>query len=282
MQRWLVISNCQTAGLANCLQSQTSEVSVSGLDTAMIKASPWRMNARLAKFDRLFLYTHARPEIPKAKIGRIPVHVGVPILTFRAYHPDLIYIFNRDKPLSGPIGHYHSAIAFACYLKGIRASDAISYFTGHFYEKCGYFDLWEPERDRVIKEFDEFGLDISPYFRDWGRKNAFMYSYNHPRIQPLYDMASALLTSQGYSAQRSDAVPHDNLANSAIFAVYPEVGEVLGVRGQYEFRSTGNYKPISLNEYVNGCYESYTSTPIQSMRPFPEFSAQVDHITTLL
>jgi len=282
VQRWLVVSNCQTAGLANCIQSQTSDVSVFGLDTAMFKSKPWRMNAMIAKFDKLFLYEHVRPEIPKAKLDKVPVHVGVPIITFRAYHPDLIYIFNREKPLSGPIGHYHSAIAFACYRKGISPSDAVSYFTGTFYEKCGYFDLWEPERDRVIREFGAFGLDIHPYFRDWGRKNAFMYSYNHPRIQPIYDMASALLKSQGYAAKRSDAVPHDNLANSAIFAVYPEVGEVLGVRGQYEFRSVGNYRPMSLSEYVAGCYEAYQSIPGESMRPFPEFAGQVDHIMTLL
>ncbi|GFE75532.1 hypothetical protein NTCA1_31810 [Novosphingobium sp. TCA1] len=109
-----------------------------------------------------------------------------------------------------------------------------------------------------------------------------MYSYNHPRIGPLYDMASALLSSAGLEPRRSDLIPQDNLASSAIFAVYPEIGEALGVAGNYEFRAVGDYRPMGLREYLTRCYALYDSLPAENLTPFPEFSDQVDRISNLL
>jgi len=282
MERWLVISNCQTVGLANCLQAQTSEIAVTGLDTGRFNAGRWRMNARMREYDRLLIYPAIMPEIPKARLDRIGTHVSLPIVTFHAYHPDLIYFFYRGRPLSGPISHYHSAIAFACYRAGISAQDALAYFNGAFYERCGYLDVWAPERARLLAEFDACDLDIRSCLPKWGRTGAFMYSNNHPRIRPIYDMASMLLQAQGYTPQRSDLLPHDNLASSPAFAVYPEIGEALGVPGQYLFRAARNYQPISLAEYVTGCYALYATISPAEMVPFPEFRAQLDRIATLL
>lgn len=276
------MSNCQTVGLANCIQAQTAEVAVTALDPGMFRARPIRLNARMGKFDKLLVYPGIRSELPKAKLERISVHVEMPIVTFRAYHPDLIYIFDRGRPLSGPLSHYHSAIAFACHSKGLAIADAQAYFKGAFYEACGYLDLWVSERNRLLSEFDACGLDMRARFRDWGRERAFMYSYNHPRIGPLYDMASALLSSAGLEPCRSDLIPQDNLASSAIFPVYPEIGEALGVPGCYEFRAVGNYRPIGLREFLTRCYALYDRIPAANLTPFPEFSDQVDRIAALL
>jgi hypothetical protein len=282
VEQWLVMSNCQTMGLANCIQAQTPEVAVTALDPGMFKARPMRLNARMGKFDKLLIYPGIRPEVGRAKLERIAAHVELPIVTFRAYHPDLIYIFDRGRPLSGPLSHYHSAIAFACHRKGLAVADAQGYFNGAFYETCGYLDLWARERDRLLAEFDACGLDIRTRFRNWGRERAFMYSYNHPRIGPLYDMASALLSSAGLEPRRSDLIPQDNLASSAIFAVYPEIGEALGVAGNYEFRAVGDYRPMGLREYLTRCYALYDSLPAENLTPFPEFRDQVDRISNLL
>lgn len=282
MERWLVMSNCQTVGLANCLQAQTSEIEVVALDPGKFNRQKWRANGRMAGFDRLLIYPAIQSEVPRARLDRIGRHVTLPIITFRGYHPDLIYIFNRGKPLSGPVSHYHSAIAFACYLQGIGPEDAQRYFTGQFYERCGYLDFWTAERDRLLAEFAGAGLDIGRDFAGWGRAAAFMYSYNHPRIQPIYDMASALLQAQGVSPRRSDLIPHDNLAGNAAFAVYPEIGEALGVRGQYEFRTGRDYRPMDLPDYLARCHALYAAMPAGDLEPFPEFRRQVEHIRTLL
>jgi len=282
MERWLVMSDCQTVGLANCLQAQVSGIEISPLDPGRFNSQSCRANYRMRGFDRLLINPAILRAVPKAKINRITKHVQLPSITFRGYHPDLIYIFNRGRPLGGPTSHYHSAIVYACYLQGIGPADVTSYFNGHFFERCGYFNVWAGERDRLFVEFESVGLNIRPYFGDWGRRSAFMYSYNHPRIQPLYDMASELLKSLEISPNRSDLFPHDNLAGNTIFAVYPEIGEALGVRGQYEFRAAGNYRSIDLNEYIGECYLLYDKIPDGDLEPFPEFKDQVNHIKALL
>lgn len=276
------MSNCQTVGLANCLQAQASGIEVSPLDPGKFKAQRWRANAEMRGYDRLLIYPAIQSEVPKAKVERIGSHVQLPIITFRGYHPDLIYLHNRGRPLGGPISHYHSAIAFACYLQGIGPKEATSYYNGQFFERCGYHDIWSGERDRLIAEFAAAGLDIRRHFLDWGRGSAFMYSYNHPRIRPLYDMASALLESLDLPPRRSDLIPHDNLANSAIFAIYPEIGENVGVQGQYEFRAAGNYRSIGLAEYIDRCFALYATLQVRDLEPFHEFRGQVTHIRTLL
>lgn len=282
MERWLVISNCQTVGLANCLQAQAPGIEISALDPGSFKRQRWRANGRMRRFDRLLIYPAIQSEMPTAKIQRIGTHVHLPIITFRGYHPDLIYIHYRKQPLRGPISHYHSAIALACYLQGMGQKEAMSCFNGAFFERCGYLDVWRTERDRLIAEFAASGLDIRSHFLEWGRGNAFMYSYNHPRIQPLYDMASALLLSLGQNPRRSDLIPHDNLANSAVFAVYPEIGENVGVHGQYEFRAAGSYRSVDLEEYVGRCFALYDTLQLSELQPFHEFQKQVAHIRTLL
>ncbi|WP_347302278.1 WcbI family polysaccharide biosynthesis putative acetyltransferase [Croceibacterium sp. TMG7-5b_MA50] len=282
VERWLVVSNCQTVGVANCIQAQAPDVSVVPLDPGKFNKRRWRPNAQIAGFDRLLIYPPVQAEMPRARMDRIATHIRLPIITFRAYHPDLIYLHHRGRPLGGPISHYHSAIAFACYLEGIGAADAIGYFNGGFYERCGYLGLWDAERDRLLGAFAAEGLDIRPYFRDWGRRAAFMYSYNHPRIRPLYDMASAVLAHLGMVPRRSDLLPHDNLANSAIFPVYPEIGETLGVYGQSDFRPAGTYRSIPLRDYVDRCFALYATLQMADTEPFHEFREQVRHIRTLL
>jgi hypothetical protein len=282
MERWLVLSNCQTVGLANCLQAQAPGIAVVPLDPGRFNKRRWRANAQMRSYDRLLIYPPIKAEVPRARIDRIASHVSLPIITFRAYHPDLIYLHHRGRPLSGPISHYHSAIAFACYREGMSAADAADRFNGPFYERCGYLGLWTTERDRLLAAFTAEGLDLAPYFAGWGRRSAFMYSYNHPRIGPLYDMASAVLAAAGIPPRRSDLVPHDNLANSAIFAVYPEIGETLGVNGHDEFRPAGTYRSMTLRNYVERCFALYATLDMEDVIPFHEFRAQVDHIRTLL
>lgn len=274
MEKWLVMSNCQTFGLANCLQAQIHNASVVGVDTLLFKSDPDYHNDRMSEFDKLFIYDGVRGELATAALERIGNHVRIPILTCRAYHPDLIYLIRNGRPLAGPTGDYHSAIAFACYTKGMKVSETQSYFNGPFLEKCGYMSLWAAERDRIINEFRECGLDISHFIRTWGRKCAFMHGINHPRIHAIYDIASAILQSLDRSPQRSDMIPHDNLALGGAFAVYPEIGEALGVPGQYMFRSVGNYKPIGLSEYLEGCFSVYQSSPDEPISPHPQF---IDH-----
>ena len=108
-----------------------------------------------------------------------------------------------------------------------------------------------------------------------------MHSINHPRIHVLYDIASNLLAAQGKKPIEG-VIPHDNLMLGAVFAVYPEIGEALGVHGSYLFKNVGNYTPIELADFVAGCFGNYEKFPRGTIQPHPEFRRQVDYIATLI
>src|SRR3546814_6396142 len=83
---------------------------------------------------------------------------------------------------------------------------------------------------------------MTPYFNEWGRQGAFMHTVNHPAVNCIRDVAKALLAESGMRPIDSCVLPHDNLLNSAIFPVYPEIGEVYGVSGSYNFKINGEYR----------------------------------------
>lgn len=282
MEQWLVISNCQTFGLANCLQAQVDDIMVTGVDTLLFNSDPDRFNAEMQRYSRLFIAEGVKGEMPLARFDPIARHIPLPMLSCRAFHPDLVYLLHDGHPVTGPTGDYHSAIAYACFLKGLSVADTLRRFTGSFFERCGYMALWLPERDRLVAELASFGLDIAQPIRTWGRQGAFMHSINHPRINVLYDIASELLRSQGRTPFAPGIIPHDNLSTGACFAVYPEIGEALGVPGSYTFKGVVNYRAIDLTAFVAGCFESYHRFAPGTIEAHPEFKEQIAYIGELI
>lgn len=282
MEQWLVISNCQTFGLANCLQAQASDVVVTGVDTLLFNSDPARFNAEIDKYSTLFIADGVKAELASPRIELIVEHVALPMLTCRAFHPDLVYLLHDGRALSGPAGDYHSAIAYACHRAGMSVADTLERFTGTFLDRCGYMGMWVPERDRLVSELAGFGLDVALPIRTWGRQGAFMYSINHPRIHVLHDIAAELLRQRGRPPFADGIIPHDNLATGAAFAVYPEIGEALGVAGSYAFKDVGSYRPIGLVDFIAGCFETYERAAPGTIEPHPQFKQQLDYIAALI
>lgn len=282
MEQWLVISNCQTFGLAHCLQAQVADVQVTGVDSLLFNTAPDRFNAQMDKYTTLFIADGVKSEIPSARIEAIPEHVPLPMFTCRAFHPDLVYLLHNGHPVVGPVGDYHSAIVYACFRAGMSAADTALQFNARFLERCGYMGMWLPERDRLVEELADFGLDIAVPIRTWGRRAAFMYSINHPRIHVLHDIAAELLRARGRRPFPGGIMPHDNLATGAAFAVYPEIGEALGVPGSYVFKNVGSYRPVDLDSFIAGCFATYERIGRASIEPHPQFVTQVDYVTALI
>ncbi|AHE56567.1 WcbI family polysaccharide biosynthesis putative acetyltransferase [Sphingomonas sanxanigenens] len=282
MEQWLVISNCQTFGLANCLQAQVSDVQVTGVDTLLFNSDPDRFNATMDKYSTLFIADGVKGEIASARIDAIPDHVALPMVTCRVFHPDLVYLQHDGRPVVGPVGDYHSAIAYACFRAGMSVADTVLRFNGSFLERCGYMAMWLPERDRLVEDLATFGLDVAAPIRTWGRHEAFMFSINHPRIHVLHDIAAELLRAQGRPPFPGGIIPHDNLATGAAFAVYPEIGETLGVAGSYVFKDVGSYRPVDLEGFVAGCFASYERIGAAAIAPHPQFAQHVDYVAALL
>lgn len=276
-ERWLVISNCQTHGYANSLQSLAPEVEVFPLYAHTFLKKQSLHNKMMSSFDRLFISKGIERLIPRAKLDLIPQHVQLPWFGFRAYHPDLVYVQDSEgNRVKGPADDYHSALVLAAYAKGLRQADVVKLFRRDVFQACGYFELWEPERDRVSAHVAEAGIDISGSWGSWGKHDAFMYSINHPKIRVLHGISRKILTSIGLNPQQGALLPADNLAYASGFAIYPEIGENLGVDGAYLFKTYDTYRQFGLEEFIAGCFHVYDTFAAGSLRPVQEFEFVVE------
>lgn len=278
MEKWLVISACQATGLGNCIQSLVSDVVVTALDIALFNSDPKRFVEEMSNYSKLFLNPGVADLLPPGGIDKIADRIAVPAVFFRPYHPDLVYLECDGQVLRGPLGDYHSAIAYGCFSKGMSVSDTLRYFNGGFYERCGYTSLWLPERERLVREMAASGIDIADPLRRWGRSRAFMHSSNHPHIHVLHDIARELVRMQGRTPVAGGVIPHDNLQLAECFAVYPEIGEALGVEGSYIFKGD-TYRPLDLIEFVTKSFEIYSSFPQGTVLPFAYFKEYVDAVS---
>ncbi len=260
-EKWLLISNCQTHGLARALQMVNSNFSVTPMDywTAIRDPEAARREALEGGYFRVLV----SPEIEEAGIDLTgaPHLTRIPRVVFTAYHPDCVYGLSDGKQAKGPLDAYHSMIVMAAHRKGMKAEDAQRLFNGAFFEKVGYMDYWVPQRNRLVAEYARFGLDISVGVRRWGRTSAFMHTVDHPKMTCLYDIARAIFASMCVPDQGADIIPPDNLCSGVSFAVYPEVGEALGVPGGYRFKRFNDYHHIGLEQFIAESYRGYDALP---------------------
>ena len=264
MERWLVVMNCQTYGMANCLQAQIQNVEVLGMDITTLNSKH-----ELPYCDKLFSIPGVRKDLLE-QMHIAASYIPLAVLQCRSFHPDLIYINHEEESIFGPTSHYHSAIAFAAFSKGLSIADTKKLFNGSFYQKCGYIGWWPIECSNIVKEFANSNIDIEDSIIHWGRYEAFMHSVNHPKIHVLYNIATKLIRKLGY-APCPGIMPHDNLANGACFAIYPEIAETLGVPGSYIFKIDNSYRPIDLDAFLHGCFATYDSYLPGSLKVHKEY-----------
>jgi len=195
-----------------------------------------------------------------------------PVVEFNAFHPDCVYIVRRDPHefAKSPIGDYHSAIAFLGHSLGFTAERTLSLFTAEVFERLGYFRFWKVSEEVLLQQGRAIGFPLEPIYRSWVRRCPFMHSVNHPRLFVLADIARTLLRQSG-----SEAVPsgpcRGNVENyfpdvglfEAVWPIYPEIAEAMGLEGAYIFKSgcwlTGDLDDpfLTLRQFVERSYEFY-------------------------
>jgi hypothetical protein len=256
MERWIVISNCQTLGLTNCLSLLNPDVAVEPCDIWQFRNEIDRWRNEIGNFHRIFL----NDEI--LSLGLIDFSVltnvlRVPAVEFCGYHPDLCYAYSEGTGLETPLGAYNSMIAHAAFRKGLSESDTRSLYNARIFEAGGYFELWNEEKRNLISYFSQYGYDLSESFRNWTMRDSFMHSMNHPRIDCLHDIAAMASIKIGRRIVPNTLRPHDNLCHGAIFPIYDEIAEALGIEGSYLFKVPSQYKTVTLEQFIAGSFAAY-------------------------
>lgn len=184
-----------------------------------------------------------------------------PTSRFAAFHPDCCYVWVKSR--GGPIfPAYNSAICLAGFVRGLSQAQVIELFTGEVFEKVGYFDAWNSSVKHMQEEFADCGMDHRPFHLKVKRLGAFMHSMNHPKIEAIVTMARFVALQLGAKAEvleRPVTMP-DSLAGLD-WPLYPEIGEIYGVRGGYTWKIDGEL--LDLERFVAYSFARYTELKLK-------------------
>jgi hypothetical protein len=275
MERWLILSHCQTRGLAQSFTLLSSSLQVEAADVYEIKSDAAAYIERMSDFTRLVVHPDIETMLEFDLSGAANVSY-LPPIEFGAYHPDMGYYRANDELIYGPLGLNQSSIALAAWHEGVSPADTRALFNGYVYERCGFYEDWVPQRDLMLETFRSHGVELDGAFQRWGRKRAFMYSMRHPRIEVLHDVARQFLASLGMETKSTDLRPADLLVNGSCPPVYDEIADVLGVPGSYLFKKRYEYRYLDLDEFICASFELFARYPRGSITPHRNFEARYD------
>lgn len=256
-ERWILLSNCQSLGLARAITAVSRSVQCDSCDV-------WEMPARLAddpdyfrRYDFALILPEARawPGFPADDM--LPRSVDLPSFIFGGYHPDCCYVRADGKLITeGLIGPYQSMIVLAAYKEGLEVADTARFFADGVYRQAGYYRLWDAQREALVAQYADHGFDIRAVFRTASRGKAMMHSPDHPTIDVLLDIARILLDRFDRPNHAVVPPPIDNLAVTS-WPIYPEIGEWFGVPGAYLFRPRNEYAAMDLDSYIERALEEF-------------------------
>lgn len=196
--------------------------------------------------------------------------IVIPWFGFSAFHPDLAYIQSASGATEqSPLGDYHSLVCAAAFSLGLDEARTLRLFNALVFRRLGYLGRFEQDCEDLVRRFAEHGYDIAASLADWTRRGAFMMSVNHPRAYVIADIVKLVCRTHGvgrvHDVDYSGYFP-DDLAQSSIFPVYPEIARPLGIAGDYLFKAPSRPHStalLDLPEFVAGSFAAYRQTDPQ-------------------
>ena len=276
-ERWAVISNCQTVGLAHSIEALARDIDCVGVDVHEFRRTVAAEPDHYRRYD----YALVLPEALEGVEADLPPHRMVPAFQFPAYHPDSVYVFADGVFFPGVIDMYQSMIALAAYKEGLEAESAARFFATPVYQRAGYFAMWTPFRDWLIAHFGEAKIDVAPIFLRRAKGRALMHTINHPTIEVLYDIARAILVQMDKPIHDGVPPPPDNLAAIA-WPIYPEVGERLGLGGSYLFKPAHVHKPLALVDYLDASLKLFAARDRSELSVIPNLVQPLRRIRRMM
>lgn len=279
--RVLLIGNCQVASIGTLMQAMTGDVVARAIESTpswldRVDAGELDLEALLADADLVFV------QLIGSVVDRIrhrhPAHAHklrlfMP-LNYTAFHPDCVYVTTADGThLQGPMGDYHSSIAFWACRAGWSEKEAMSLFRPEAYDLLGFADHEESSR-QVLLQFGELaGLPLEPLLHGWMRSGAWMHTINHPKVHALADLAAELLRREGIDPMvELGALVDDSLAHFPVWPVYPPVAARFGIAGSYLFKidrgscpSSQPHIALSLDDFVRASFARYREVGLERL-----------------
>lgn len=272
-KRIAILANCQGENIARCMQALTG---TQPPRFVMSSAEFFRDRERCAdpvrglyaSVDLVLVQPlfaeHIHRHFPEVR----EKSVLMPSISFAAFQPDQCYV-TYDGTLSevqGPLGPYHSSIAYHAWRTGLSVKQALRLFRGEVYEDLRFFDYWDSSTRALRDEGERAGVDLDGLLQKWRMRGCFMFSVSHPKLHVLADVARLMLGRLGLPMLpiEPEELVYDAHAAQSVWPVYPEIGARYGIPGHYIFKDNNPGVPgrspvvlYDLEEFVGRSFEAY-------------------------
>ena len=281
MANVLIVSNCQAAPLARCMNFRNAEVQCTGVTIEEFREDSNTVLGK-SKFN-VVLYSNELfvAALTEAGLSR-SILKPFPAITFTSYHPDICYVTGPSGRIFGPMGDYQSLAILCGYKKGLVEPEIRDLFRKEIFASAGYLSRWESETVRLTSVFRNCGVDLSKYLPRWSRRGAFMHTINHPLIDCIFDLAGEALLALGLSAAPERLTISDSFTDLPRWPVYPEIGEELGLPGHYQFLPGRASRSVSLEALIKKSLAAYSAHDPGLLRVLPQFDVAFDKVMSAI
>lgn len=268
-----IFTNCQGSNLGRCIQALTGTrpPSFAFVPVENIR-EPERgldvVRAALADNDVVLmqpLYADAiSPLLPELAHKLLLF----PSISFPAFQPDQCYVRIKGtfSEVSGPLGPYHSSIAYYAWRAGMNHQQTADLFCDAVYQQLRFYDYWDSATQALLEEGARCGMPLEGLLKQWRTRGCFMHSPNHPKLFVVADIARQVMQKLDIAALPIDPleVVWDNLADTSIWPVYPEIARRIGIEGSYVFKGNNPGLPskapivsYDLEAFIARSFEAY-------------------------
>lgn len=280
-KKFLLLGNCQTRALARLVRALVKDANATAIDWSpqlleQLSDRDEHLSELIAKSD--FIFTHPHDDVIGLLAQNFPSTAAkirlVPRIFFPAFHPDIEYVEDsHGRHILGPMGAYQSSIAFFAWSHNLTKTETSRLFCEDTYSKIGFFDYWPLSVKILVEEGDRTGISMAPLIEKWTRQGCWMYSMNHPKLFVLADIARIVLKREGIELLPGvEEYVYDELNNSCVWPIYPEVGKRLRFEGHYLFKRAARLElvdepvpMIALEEFIDASFEAFSKYPANTL-----------------
>ena len=276
-----IVGSCQVVGLRAAAQQYLGDATIKVWHVYAGEGSlPEQIAPLLPQYDFVITQFNGDELLSLRKLTEAGVNaIYLPVVAFRGFHPDQIYVIDREQNMVriDGFGDYHSAVILSACLSGLSQARTLRLFNAAVFAELGYFDVFNAARAALIRNFAEAGYDIGGEFEAWlGSLGQFMHTINHPHVGVLAPLARLALIKCGLidaGAPHPDVLPTDQLRVQLVWPTYPALAARIGVAGGFDVLGKGAHdrpddaRRVGLADVIARSFEVYRDLKPERLTP---------------
>ena len=192
----VVISNCQTAGIASAVHSLLPQHEVRHFHVGHPDLfTPGEVVDAVRQADAC-LSLPLGSEWGEMEITNLESRGNVrrfPSFIFTGFHPDCILAWRSPGHYIPSPMVYHSLIIASGYCLGYSEGRVAGLFCEDIFAAFGYKEAFVQSLSALSNVWNEVGLDVSPLVERWLARGVFCYTINHPKSYVITSLAYKIL-----------------------------------------------------------------------------------------